>query len=169
MARGLKISHKRADNTLVDQEVFDIQVNGSTIGSTGGRPQWITTTGVKTVKVQFRDSAGILHSNAYIIAQKGSTTFFVANAVGAVENHTHSNASATICTIAAGADAANGTPGSTASTCSIAGYNTSNTAFYVSRISNKYVWDQSDVRYKYRGSDYVATSGTSGFANVFTH
>ena len=106
MARGLKISHKRADNTLVDQEVFDPQVSGSTIGSTGGRPQWITTTGVKTVKVQFRDSAGILHSNAYIIAQKGSTTFFVANAVGAVENHTHSNASATICTIAAGADAA---------------------------------------------------------------
>jgi len=39
MARGLKISHKRADNTLVDQEVFDPQVSGSTIGSTGGRPQ----------------------------------------------------------------------------------------------------------------------------------
>lgn len=169
MARGLKISHKRSDNTLVDQEVFDPQVNGSTIGSTGGRPQWITTTGVKTVKVQFRDAAGILHSNAYIIAQKGSTTFFVANAVGAVENHTHSNASATICTLAAGASAATGAPGSSASTMSIAGYNTSNAAFYVSRISNKFVWDQNDVRYKYRGSDYVATSGATGFANVFTH
>jgi hypothetical protein len=166
MARGLKISHKRADGTLVDQEVFDLQVSGSTIGSTGGRPQWITTTGVKTIKAEYRNSAGILHANAYIISQKGSTTFFVANAVGAVENYTHSNASATICTLAAGADAANGTPGSSASTVSIAGYNTSNVAFYASRISNKFVWDQNDVRYRYRGSDYVATST---FANVFTH
>jgi hypothetical protein len=169
MARGLKISHKRADGTLVDQEVFTPTVSSSIIGGTGGRPQWVTSTGIKTVKVQFRDSAGILHANAYIIAQKGSTTFFVANAVGAVENHTHSNASATICTLAAGASASTGAPGSGASTMSIAGYNTSNAAFYVSRISNKFVWDQNDVRYRYRGSDYVATSGTSGFANVFTH
>jgi len=166
MARGLKISHKRADGTLVDQEVFDPPVNGSTIGGVGGRPQWITSTGVKTIKAEYRDSAGILHANAYIISQKGSTTFFVANAVGAVENRTHSNASATICTLAAGADAANGTPGSGASTVAIAGYNTSNAAFYASRISNKFVWDQNDVRYRYRGSDFVATST---FANVFTH
>lgn len=166
MARGLKISHKRSDGTLVDQEVFNPTVNGATIGSTGGRPQWITVNGVKTVKVQFRDSSGILHSNAYIISQKGATTFFVANAVGAVENHTHANASATICTLAAGADAANGTPSSTASTCSIVGYTTANAAFYASRISNKYVWDQNDVRYRYRGSDNVATST---YANVATH
>lgn len=166
MARGLKISHKRADGTLVDQEVFDPLVNGSTIGGTGGRPQWITSTGVKTIKAEYRDSAGILHANAYIISQKGATTFFVANAVGAVENRTHSNASATICTLAPGADAANGTPGNNASTVAIAGYNTSNVAFYASRISNKFVWDQNDVRYRYRGSDFVATST---FANVFTH
>jgi hypothetical protein len=166
MARGLKISHKRADGTLVDQEVFNPPVSGSTIGSTGGRPQWITTTGVKTVKVQFRDSTGILHANAYIISQKGATTFFVANAVGAVENHTHANASATICTLAAGASAATGAPGSSASTCSIVGYTTANAAFYASRISNKYVWDQNDVRYKYRGSDNVAIST---YANVATH
>ena len=166
MARGLKISHKRSDGTLVDQEVFDPPVSGSTIGGTGGRPQWITTTGVKTIKAEFRDSAGILHANAYIISQKGATTFFVANAVGAVENRTHSNASATVCTLAAGADAANGTPASGASTVAIAGYNTSNVAFYASRITNKFVWDQNDVRYRYRGSDNVATST---FANVFTH
>lgn len=166
MARGLKISHKRSDGTLVDQEVFNPTVNGATIGSTGGRPQWITVNGVKTVKVQFTDASGILHSNAYIISQKGATTFFVANAVGAVENHTHANASATICTLAAGADAANGTPSSTASTCSIVGYTTANAAFYVSRISNKYVWDQNDVRYKYRGSNNVATTT---YANVITH
>lgn len=163
MARGLKISHKRSDNTLVDQEV---STTISSIGATGGRPQWVTSTGVKTIKVQFRDSSGILHANAYIIAQKGSRQFLVANAVGAIENHTHSNASVTVCTLAAGADAANGTPGSGASTVSIAGYNTSNVAFYAKRISNKFVWNQSDVRYRYRTSDDVATST---FANVFTH
>ena len=163
MARGLKISHQRSDGALVDQKV---STTISSIGGTGGRPQWITATGVKTIKAEYRDSAGILHANAYIIAQRGSTSFFVANAVGAIENRTHSNASVTLCTIAAGADAANGTPSSSASTMAIAGYDTSNAAFYASRISNKFVWDQNDVRYRYRGSDSVATST---FANVFTH
>jgi hypothetical protein len=163
MARGLKISHQRSDGALVDQKV---STTISSVGGTGGRPQWITSTGVKTIKAEYRDSAGILHANAYIIAQRGSTSFFVANAVGALENRTHSNASVTLCTIAAGADAANGTPSSSASTVAIAGYNTSNAAFYASRISNKFVWDQNDVRYRYRGSDSVATST---FANVFTH
>jgi hypothetical protein len=118
MARGLKISHERADGTLVDQEV---STTISSIGATGGRPQWVTVEGVKTVKVQFRDAAGILHSNAYIIAQKGAKRFMVANAVGATESHTHSNASVTICTLAAGASAATGAPGSGASTMAIAG------------------------------------------------
>ena len=163
MARGLKISHERSDGTLVDQEV---STTISSIGATGGRPQWITVQGVKTVKVQFRDTSGILHANAYIIAQKGAKQFMVANAVGATESHTHSNASVTICTLAAGASAATGAPGSSASTMAIAGYNTSNAAFYVSRISNKFVWDQSNTRYRYRTSESVATTT---FANVFAH
>lgn len=163
MARGLKISHERSDSTLVDQKV---STTISSIGATGGRPQWITVQGVKTVKVQFRDAGGILHANAYIIAQKGSKQFLVANAVGAVESHTHSNASVTVCTLAAGADAANGTPSSSASTMSIAGYSTASAAFYASRISNKFVWDQSNTRYRYRSSDN-AISAT--FANVFVH
>jgi hypothetical protein len=163
MARGLKISHERSDGTLVDQEV---STTISSIGGTGGRPQWITVQGVKTIKVQYRDAAGILHANAYIIAQKGSRQFLVANAVGAVEGYTHSNASVTVCTLAAGADAANGTPGSGASTMSIAGYTTASAAFYASRISNKFVWDQSNTRYRYRTSDSAATAT---FANVFAH
>ena len=163
MARGLKISHERSDGTLVDQRV---STTISSIGATGGRPQWVTVEGVKTVKVQFRDAGGILHANAYIIAQKGSKQFLVANAVGATESHTHSNASVTVCTLAAGADAANGAPSSTASTMSIAGYTTANAAFYASRISNKFVFDQSGNRYRYRTSDSVATAT---FANVFTH
>jgi hypothetical protein len=163
MARGLKISHERSDGTLVDQRV---STTISSIGATGGRPQWVTVEGVKTVKVQFRDAGGILHANAYIIAQKGSKQFLVANAVGATESRTHSNASVTLCTLAAGADAANGAPSSTASTMSIAGYTTAGAAFYASRISNKFVVDQSGNRYRYRNSDNLATAT---FANVFVH
>jgi len=163
MAKGLKISHERSDGTLVDQEV---STTISSIGGTGGRPQWVTGQGVKTVKVQFETSAGILHSNAYIIAQKGSKKFMVANAVGATESHTHSNASVTIATLAAGADAANAAAATGASEMTVTGYNTSNTRFYVKRISNKFVWDTNDVRYRWRTSDSVATST---FANVECH
>ena len=163
MARGLKISHERSDGTLVDQEV---STTISSIGATGGRPQWVSVDGVKTIKVQFRDATGILHANAYIIAQKGAKQFMVANAVGATESHTHSNASVTVCTLAAGADAANIAPGATASTMSIAGYTTGSAVFYASRITNKFVWDQSNNRYRYRTSDSVITST---FANVFVH
>jgi hypothetical protein len=163
MARGLKISHERDDGTLVDQEV---STTISSIGGTGGRPQWVTVQGVKTVKVQFRTDAGILHSNAYIVSQKGAKQFRVANAVGATESVSQSNASVTIGTLAAGADAANAAPASGASTMTVTGYNTSNTRFYVKRISNKFVWDFSDVRYRWRTSDSVATST---FANVECH
>ena len=163
MARGLKISHERSDGTLVDQEV---STTISSIGATGGRPQWVSVDGVKTIKVQFRDATGILHANAYIIAQKGAKQFMVANAVGATESHTHSNASVTVCTLAAGADAANIAPGATASTMSIAGYTTGSAVFYASRITNKFVWDQSNNRYRYRTSD---SEITSTFANVFVH
>ncbi len=163
MARGLKISHERSDGTLVDQEV---STTISSIGGTGGIPQWITTQGVKTVKVQFRTSAGVLHANAYIIAQKGAKQFLVANATGAVGSHTQANASITVATLAAGADAANATPATSASTMTVTGYNTSGTRFYVSRISNKYVWDQSNNRYRWRTSDNLATAT---FANVECH
>jgi len=190
MARGLKISHKertlspdgvttRSADVLHGQETFggaqlsrgsagtQGSVNGYTaIGGTGGIPQWVTSTGVKTVKVQFRTSTGILHSNAYIISQKGSKQFLVANATGAVTGATHSNASVTVATLTAGADAANAAPASGSSTMTVTGYNTSNTRFYVSRISNKYVWDQSNNRYRWITSDNVATST---YANVECH
>lgn len=163
MARGLKISHQRGDGTLVDQEV---STTISSIGGTGGRPQWITIDGVKTVKVQFNTDAGVLHANAYIIAQKGARQFMVANAVGAIESHTHSNASVTIATLTQGTDAANLAPATGAGAMTVIGYNTSGTPFYVKRISNKFVWDFSNNRYRWRTSDNAATAT---FANVICH
>jgi len=160
MAKGLKIAHERSDGTKVDQSMTNSQ------GGVGGIPQWVTTDGAKTIKVQFRTTAGVLHANAYIISQKGAKQFLVANAVGAVNGATHSNASATVCTLTAGTDIGNAVPASGASTMTITGYNTSNAAFYVSRITNKHVYDFSGNKYRYRGSDYVATST---YANVSTH
>lgn len=163
MARGLKISHERSDNTKVDQKV---STTISSIGGTGGRPQWVTVDGVKTIKVQFVTDAGILHANAYIISQKGSKQFMVANAVGATESHTHSNASVTVATLTAGADAANAAPASGNGTMTVTGYDTAGTPFYVKRISNKFVWDFNNVRYRWRNSDNAATAT---FANVICH
>ena len=162
MARGLKIAHKE-NGTLHDQKV---STTISSIGGTGGIPQWVTSTGTKTVKVQYNTSDGIYHANAYIISQKGAKQFLVANAVGAVNGATHSNASITVATLTAGADAANLVAATGASAMTVMGYNTSNTAFYVKRITNKYVWDFSNNRYRWRTSDSVATAT---FANVICH
>lgn len=160
MAKGLKIAHEQASGVKSDQSITNSQ------GGVGGIPQWVTVDGVKTIKVQYRTSAGVLHGNAYIITQKGAKQHLVANAVGAVNGATHSNASVTVATLTAGADAANAAPASGASTMTITGYNTSNAAFYVSRITTKHVYDFSGNKYRYRTNGSVATST---FANVVSH
>jgi hypothetical protein len=154
MARGLKIAHIRADGTKVDQSITNSQ------GGVGGIPQWITTTGVKTIDVQFVTSDGIQHANAYIISQKGTRIFMVANAVGAVNGHTQSNASISHCKLV------NTNPPTVAGTMCIAGYTTANATFNASRITNKHVYDFAGNKYRYRNSDNVATST---FANVISH
>jgi hypothetical protein len=162
MAKGLKIAHKQSDGTIVDQ---NISTTVTSLGGVGGIPQWITVNGVKTIKVQFRDSSGILHANAYIVRQKGSKSFLCANAVGAVEGLTHANASVTTCVLTAGTDAANAVAATGSSVCTIVGYDTSSTAFYASRVTNKYVYDQSNNKYSYRSD--VAADAT--YANVIVH
>jgi len=171
MAKGLKIAHKTAAGTYPDNTpsvLADQRISNAVLqGAVGGIPAWITLDGVRTIKVQFRDSSGILHANAYIVRQKGANRFLVANAVGAVEGATHSNASVTTCTLAAGADATTGAPPATASTCSIVGYTTANAAFYASHITNKFVYDQSNNKMAYR---HAATQvATSDWANVVVH
>lgn len=154
MARGLKIAHIRADGTKIDQSITNSQ------GGVGGIPQWITGTGVKTIDVQFVTAAGIQHSNAYIISQKGIRIFMVANAVGAVNGHTQSNASITHCKLV------DTNPPTVAGTMCITGYTTANATFNASRITNKHVYDFAGNKYRYRNSDNVATST---FANVIAH
>ena len=170
MAKGLKIAHENFAGTFPDRSpgsLHDqsISTTVASLGGVGGIPQWVTVDGTKTIKVQFRDSSGILHANAYIVRQKGSKSFLCANAVGAVEGLTHANASVTTCVLTAGADAANAAPAAGSSVCTIVGYDTSSTAFYASRITNKYVYDQSNNKYSYRSD--VAANAT--YANVIVH
>lgn len=162
MAKGLKIAHEQSNGVLTDQNISTTVTN---LGGVGGIPQWVTVDGVKTIDVQFRDANGILHANAYIVRQKGSKSFLCANAVGAIESLTHSNASVTTCVLTAGTDAANLVAATGSSVCTIIGYTTSNTAFYASRITNKYVYDQSNNKYSYR-TDVVADAT---YANVIVH
>jgi hypothetical protein len=156
MARGLKIAHKDTQGVLHDQRV----TNQIYEGAVGGIPQWVTSTGVKTLKVIYRTAANVLIANAYIISQKGAKKHMVANAVAAVEGYTHSNASVTTCTLV------NLSSPTAPSTMSITGYTTSNTAFNASRITSKHVYDFAGNKYRYRHSSQVATSD---FANVATH
>ena len=158
MAKGLKIAHEDADGTLHDQQIQNVV----STGAVGGIPQWITVNGVKTIKTQFVTADGILHANAYIITQKGSSEFLVANAVGAVEGATHSNASVTVCTLVNLA-----TPTAN-STMSINGYTAAAApaAFNAARITNKYVYDYSGNKYTYVHS---STAADATYANIATH
>ena len=188
MARGLKIAHKQADGTLVDQRLTgSATVSSNYFGAVGGIPQWVTSTGVKTIKVQYRTAANVFHGNAYIIAQKGANQFLVANAVGAVEGETHSNASVTLCTLANIAD-----PTTSAviqltapSTMCITGYTNlingaASTPVAISRITSKRAYDfgsdgnaqagtvggNNRNQFRYKHSSQVATAS---FGNIVTH
>jgi hypothetical protein len=149
MAKGLKIAHKQASGTLTDQS------DGTIYGGVGGIPQTVTSTGVKTINVQYNTSANAVVANGYIISQKGKREFLVANsaAVGTqvtliqLVNKTGTN----------GANAL------TASEGRILAYNTSNTAFNVSRITNQRVSDWSGNRYLYK-TDTVATANWGNVA-----
>ena len=158
MAKGLKIAHERSDGTLVDQQIQNVV----STGAVGGIPQWITVDGVKTIKTQYVDSTGQAHGNAYIITQKGATKFLVANAVGAVEGATHSNASVTVCTLVNLAEP------TVAGTMSINGYTAAAApaTFNAARITNKYVTDYSGNKYTYVHS---STAADSTYANIATH
>lgn len=171
MARGLKIAHKETSGVLHDQRITgSATVSSQYFGGVGGIPAWVTG-GVRTIKVTYRDSNNIYHGNAYIISQKGANQFLVANAVGAVNGATHSNASITVCTLVNTAFPANAASNTTAisssSTMLIVGNTTAEAPFAAKRITSKHVYDFSNVKYRYR---HAATQvATTTFANVEVH
>ena len=148
----LKVAHKQTNGTLNDQKVRPLLDNGTTqVGGTGGQGQSITSTGVKTIAVTYNTTANAQVATGYIIRQKGIRKFLVANANAAGT----SIETVTLVNKAAGALAAD--------EARITAYNTRNTAFAASRITNKFVYDFSGNRYRYVLAPTVATAT---FANV---
>lgn len=146
MANKLKIAHKQTSGTLTDQ------ADGTAgIGGVGGIPQSSTTTGTKTINVQYNTTGNAQVANGYIIAQKGKREFLVGNSAAV-------GTQVTLVTLVnkLGGNAL------TASEARIQAYNTSNTAFNVSRISNRFVHDWSGNRYVYK----INTVATTTYANV---
>lgn len=165
MAKGLKIAAKEAASTGQYAGALHSQSITNSQGGVGGIPQSVTSTGVKTIKVQFRTAANVLHTAGYIISQKGKRDFLVANAVGAVNGATHSNASVTYCTLVNQSTPI--APSTVTISCNapVAG---TQTPFNASRITTKHVYDWSTPtpnKYRYRGDTNVATAT---FANVAT-
>jgi len=148
MAKGLKIAHKQTSGTLTDQS------DGAIYGGVGGVPQTITSTGVKTINVQYNTSANAVVANGYIISQKGKREFLVAN----------SAAVGTQVTVIQLVDktGTNGANALVASEGRIQAYNTSNVAFNVSRITNQRVYDWLGNKYIYKTN----TVATANWGNV---
>lgn len=120
-------------------------------GGVGGKPSAITS-GVKTIDVQYHTAANASVSNGYIVAQKGAKKFLCANsAVG--DDSTDLTSVVLVNKVAGALDAGE---------ASIICYDTSNTAFKASRITNKFVYDFSGNKYIYK----VDTVATATYANV---
>jgi len=145
MPNKLKIAQKQTNGTLTDQ------ADGTSgFGGTGGQSRTITSTGVKTLNVQYNTTGNTAVTSGYIIAQKGKRKFLVANAAAV-------GTQVTVIQLVNKAAGALSTGEGT-----ITAYNTSNTAFNVSRISNRFVHDWSGNKYIYK----INTVATATNANV---
>jgi hypothetical protein len=177
MGRPLKIKQStttdigfNAFSTLTDPVIPTGFTSTDFLGVVGGANTSIATATYPVVACSANINGGG-NVSAYIITQKGSSQFLVANAVGAVNGATHSNASVTVCTLVNTADpanvAANASALSSAATMCITGYTTANAVFAAKRITSKHVYSFSDIKYRYR---HAATQvATAIFANVVVH
>lgn len=114
-------------------------------GGVGGNPQVVNTL---TVKVYYKDAAGVAYNNGYIDSQRGRKQFNVTST---------STATISRCTLVA----VTATSALTASQMAISAVAPDGTQFFASRITNKYVWNTTNtVRYRY------AAVSTGTFAYV---
>lgn len=153
----LKIAHK-SGTTLIDQHISPTQVNGSYLGGTGGESQTLTSTGVKTIAIDYNNSSNVQVTGGYVVTQKGIRKFLAANvATASVKTSPFTTVVKLVNAASANARSANqGT---------ISCYAPDGTPFNASRITNKFVYDFSTPtnRYRYVLSD---TAAGNGFANV---
>ena len=140
----MKIAVVQDDGVLVDQG----QPSGE--GGTGGIPQAVTATGIKTIDVQYQTAEGTAVAHGYIISQKGARKFLVAD----------SDAVGTKISVVTIVNKAAGDllPGEASISC----INTAGDPFYANRISAKHVYDFVGNKYIYR----VNVNATATTADV---
>jgi hypothetical protein len=156
----LKIAHKSASGTLHDQKTSPTAANvGGYYGGTGGENATLTTTGVKTILIEYNTASNVQVADGYVVAQKGIRKFLAANVATASVKTSVYTAKVTLVNAATDNNRA-------ANQGTISCYTPANVAFNASRITNKYVYDFNTPRpnrYRYVLSDVVAGNG---FANV---
>ena len=156
----LKIAHKDTNGRLHDQKTSPTAANvGGYYGGTGGENQTLTSTGVKTILIEYNTASNVQVADGYVVAQKGIRKFLAANvATASVKTSVYTTKVRLVNAATDNARLANeGT---------ISCYSPANVAFNASRITNKYVYDFTSPtpnRYRYVLSDVVAGNG---FANV---
>lgn len=154
----LKIAHK-SGTTLIDQHISPTIANvGGYYGGTGGETQTLTTTGVKTIAVDYNTASNVQVADGYIVTQKGIRKFLAANVATA---SVRTSAYTTVIRLVNAASDNLRTANQGTITC----YSPANVVFRASRITNKFVYDFATPpnRYRYVLSDTVAGNG---FANV---
>jgi hypothetical protein len=174
MAKGMKI-HKydaagehgatQIDQAINPQTVTLLTATGTNtttyLGGVGGK---FASTTQLTILVNYKTAAGVAKTDGQILRQRGRKQFNVQGAADGV-------ASLTRCTLVASGTLA-------ANQCYIKAVAPDGTAFYASRISNRFVWD-GDNRYRYTVVDStqlafidlynlgtVMPDGTTGLAIV---
>ena len=145
MARGLKI-HKydnteyagatiQKDQAIKPQTVTLLTATGTnTTSYLGGVAGQFANTVNLTILVNYKTSAGTAKTDGQILQQRGRKQFDVQSASGG-------SATRTRCTLVASGTLA-------ASQCYIKAIAPDGTAFYASRITNRFVWN-GDTRYQY--------------------
>lgn len=149
MAKGIKIAAEAPAAPLWSTETGTVPVDQgqpSGEGGTGGLPQAVTATGIKTIDVQYKTAAGTAVPHGYIISQKGARKFLVGDSSAPGTNVTV----VYLVNKAAGDLAA----GEASISCT-----TVTGQFYANRISTKHVYDFAGNKYIYRVS--VNASGTT--------
>ena len=153
MAKGMKIG--KGNSVQIDVSITPEQVTvpRSTntnelvyFGGVGGNPQNVNTL---TIKVYYKDSAGVAYSNGYIESQRGRKQFNVTST---------STSTVSRCTLVA----VTATSALTANQMAISAIAPNGTQFYASRITNKYVWNSERYRYA------VVSTGTFAYVDSAT-
>lgn len=159
MAKGLKIS-KYAAGAQVDQAIspttftYPTSTNTNATVYRGGTGGFTSNTTSLVIQINYKDSSGNAYTDGQIVRQKGSKTFLVQSVAGGASTLSR----VTLTAVAPGSLAA--------SQASIKAVGPTGDLFYASRISDRFVWDDT-TRYPFllgttAAVTFVDTTSTTG-------